>query len=103
MVKGGGHMSIRVVARDHLKPECKEEALKLVEELIAATRKEEGNISYNYCQDAKDPDYFAMIECWETEEALQAHLKSEHFTRIIPKLGEMLQEPGRLEVYREIL
>ena len=96
-------MAVRVVARDHLKPECKEEAFKLLKELIEATRKEEGNISYQYCQDVNDPYYFAMIECWETEEALQAHLKSEHFTRIIPKLGGMYAEPGRLEVYKEEL
>ena len=39
-------MAIRIVARDHMKPECKEEAFKLLEELIAATRKEPGNIAY---------------------------------------------------------
>lgn len=96
-------MSIRVVARDHMKPECKEEAYKLLKELIEATQKEPGNISYQYCQDIQNPEYYAMIECWETEEALQAHLHSEHFTRIIPRLGEMMAEPSRLEIYREEL
>ncbi len=96
-------MAFRVVARDHLKPECREAAFELLKELIAATRKEPGNISYQYCLDVKDPDFCAMIECWETEEALQAHLKSEHFTRIIPQLGEMMAEPTRLEIYKEEL
>ncbi len=96
-------MSIRIIARDHMKPECKEEAFKLLEELIACTRQEKGNIAYDYCQDVKDPEYFAMIEIWADEEAMQAHLNSEHFTRIIPKLGQCMVEPGRMEVYKQVL
>ena len=96
-------MAIKVVARDRLKPECREEAFKLLKELIEATRKEAGNISYQYCQDIQDPDAYAMIECWESEEALQAHMKSDHFTRIIPQLGAMTAEPSRLEVYKDFI
>ena len=96
-------MAFRVVARDHLKPECKEAAFKLLKEMIEITRKEEGNISYQYCQDLNHPDFYAMIECWESEEALHKHLHSEHFNRIIPQLGEMMAEPSRLEVYEEVL
>ena len=96
-------MSIRVVARDHIKPECKEAALELLKELIAVTRTEPGNISYQFCEDCNAPDYYAMIEIWETEEALKTHMESEHFRRIIPELGEMVAEPTRIEVYSELI
>ena len=96
-------MAIRIVARDHMKPEYKEEAFKLLEELIAATRKEPGNIAYQYCQDLKDPDYFAMMEIWKDDEAMKAHLSSEHFTRILPQLAKCMAEPSRMEVYKEVL
>ena len=95
-------MAIRVVARDHLKTECMEEALKLIKEMVELTRLEEGNISYEYYQDAQNPEYYAMIECWESEEILQKHMQSEHFQRIIPQLGSMTAEPSRLEVYKQV-
>ena len=95
-------MSIRVVARDHFKPECLEEALKLLKEMVELTRKEEGCISYQLSQDVNSPEYYAMQECWASEEALKKHMQSEHFTRLIPQLGGLTSEPGRLEVYKEI-
>lgn len=95
-------MAIRIVARDHFKAECVEDALVLLKELVAITRTEKGNISYTYCQDVKDPNSFAMLESWESQESMEAHLKSEHFLRIIPLLAEKLAEPSRLEVYTEL-
>lgn len=95
-------MAIRIVARDHFKAECVEDALVLLRELVTVTRTEKGNISYTYCRDMSDSNSFAMIESWESKESMEAHLKSEHFQRIIPQLGEMLTEPSRLEVYTEL-
>lgn len=94
-------MAIRVVARDHIRPECIEEAIKLVKELVECTHKEEGNISYEYYQDINAPEFFAMIECWESGEVLEKHMKSEHFCRIIPQLEKMTAEPSRIEIYKE--
>ena len=96
-------MSIRVVARDHMKPECRDEAFRLIQELIAKTREEPGNISYVYCTDTNDPDYFAMIEDWKDKDALDAHMRSEHFDYYVSRLSQMMAEPSRLEVYEELL
>ena len=96
-------MAIRIVARDHIKPECKEEALALLKELVEATRKEPGNVMYQYCQDLKEPDFFVMLEAWEDDASMKSHMSSEHFTRIFPQLAKMMAEPSRLEVYKEVL
>ena len=96
-------MAIRVVAREHLLPGKKEEALKLFEELISLTRQEAGNISYNLHEQLDAPDFLAMIEVWESKEALDAHLNSAHFHRLVPQIGVMMAEPTRLEVYSEII
>ena len=96
-------MSIRIVARDHLREECREAAFELLKELIECSRAEEGNIAYDYCQDTEHPECFAMIEHWKDEEAVKLHMNSEHFTRIIPQLAEMAAEPGRMEVYKQVL
>ena len=85
-------MSFKVVARDRLKPECREEALKLIAELIAKTRQEPGNISYVYCKDTKDPDYYAMIEEWKDQEALEAHMQSLFLVRMSSQRQEEQRE-----------
>lgn len=95
-------MAVRVVARDHFRPECAEEAVKLIKEMVELTRQEEGCISYQFYQDAKNPEFYAMIECWESEEILEKHMQTEHFKRIIPQMAAMTAEPPRLEVYKEI-
>ena len=95
-------MSIRVVARDHLQPGMRDKLLPLIRELVEITLTEKGNISYTYTQDVNDPDYYAMIEVWETKEALDAHMKSEHFQRIIPQVGALMAEPSRIEIYTEV-
>ena len=96
-------MAYRIVARDHFNPECVEDALKLIRELVALTRTEKGNISYNYCQDVNAPGFFAMVECWDSQESMEAHLKSEHFRRILPQLAQMMAEPSRVETYAELI
>ncbi len=43
-----------------------------------------------------------MLECWESQEALQAHMASEHFKTMVPQLGLMVEESYPLELYVEI-
>jgi quinol monooxygenase YgiN len=45
---------------------------------IAATRLEDGCISYDYVQDTADPDIVIVIERWTNREALEAHLHAPH-------------------------
>ena len=95
-------MAFRIVARDYFQPGKKEEAMKLFAEVIAETRKEPGCISYEVHQALDDPDSTAMIETWADQAAMDAHINSEHFKRIIPQIGALTAKPSRIEVY-EIL
>ena len=45
---------------------------------IAATRGEEGCISYDYVQDTSDPDTLLVVERWTSREALEAHMHTAH-------------------------
>ena len=45
---------------------------------IAATRKEDGCISYEYVQSTDDPDTLMVVERWTTRDALGAHLETQH-------------------------
>ena len=80
---------IKVVAKMILSPEAKDAALPVLEELIATTVQEDGCVNYNFCQDNGKSDHYAIIETWETQEALDIHSASEHFARLVPQLADL--------------
>jgi PTH1 family peptidyl-tRNA hydrolase len=89
----GSTTMIKVVAPQPFKEAITPEVKALLEEMIAATRKEDGCISYELCKTI-DGEEYAFIEQWETQEALDAHMNSEHFKRLIPQIGAF-QNPGK--------
>ncbi len=94
---------IRIVADNFVKPESKDTFLELAAELVKGTRTEEGNISYHLCRDRSDDCHFTFIEEWKDAEAIELHNHSEHFTTIVPKLGECASKPGTCYLYDEEL
>ncbi len=92
---------IKVVAKGVYLEGKSEVAIAMYDELVKETRKEQGCIAYNLFQDKDNKDVLTMIEEWESVEALEAHKKSEHFTRIVPMIGE-LRKSAELNVYELI-
>ncbi|MCL2366426.1 MAG: antibiotic biosynthesis monooxygenase [Oscillospiraceae bacterium] len=84
-------MSIRVVAKHNIKPEKRDEFIALMKQLVENTKKEDrGVINYGLYQDVKDPNVIAMLEEWESEEAIDEHLKKQHFLDLLPALRECM-------------
>ena len=96
-------MSVKVVAKHVIKDGSKEALTAILEELVQKTRLENGNISYSLYEALNDPNVVTMLEEWESQEALDAHMKTEHFTRIIPQTGEFLAAPVTIDVYKKQL
>jgi quinol monooxygenase YgiN len=90
---------IKVIAKNHLKEGSKDDALELMDELIDKTRLEPGCLGYELYQAGSDPNELTFIETWETQEALDAHMRSEHFTRIVPGLAEYQEGDTDIELY----
>lgn len=93
---------IKVVSKGFFYEDKIEEALKLYEELVSKTQKEDGCISYNLFRDVDDKSILTMIEEWESLEALEAHKKTEHFTRLVPMVGKF-RKNSELNVYELVL
>jgi quinol monooxygenase YgiN len=92
---------IRVVAKNFLKPENVKTAEPLFREILAATRKEEGCIEYRLFVNPKEPGTYVFIEEWASQAVLDRHMASEHFKRIIPRIGELSAQPGDALVLEE--
>jgi quinol monooxygenase YgiN len=80
-----------VIARYVALPGEEETVRSLLAELVAASRQEEGNLSYEATQDVVDPERFVIVEMYVDDAAFAAHRASEHFQRlgfgeIIPRL-----------------
>jgi quinol monooxygenase YgiN len=55
-----------------------EEAVRLVTEMMHATRNETGCEAYTFSADLEDPGRFHLFERWASEDALEAHFKAPH-------------------------
>lgn len=93
---------VKVVAKSHAKADNLDRILELSKEMVEETVKEEGCIKYELFQDVKDPNVLIIIEEWENEEALNKHMASEHFKRLIPQMNEMREKPSEVNLLKKI-
>lgn len=91
---------IIIVAKTKFKEDALDTVLPLLEEIIAKSRAEEGCITYDLHQDIEDPNVLTFIEEWKDQKAVDLHNSSEHFTRIVPKLGSFAEEK-EVTLYRQ--
>lgn len=93
---------IKIVAKIVVKEDKIPEFQETARELVERSQAEEGNISYTLNQSIQNKCQHAFIEIWKDDEAIEKHNASEHFTVILPKLGEMASEPMSVDLYREV-
>jgi len=93
---------IRVIAKSYAKSEHLDQLLRLSEEMVRETVKEQGCISYELFQDVKEPNVLVILEEWADEQALEKHMGSEHFTRIIPQMNELREKPSEVNICKKI-
>ena len=95
-------MTVRVVADCWIRQDAVEEFEIAAKELVAQTQaKDPGCLAYDLFRDVADPLHLTVIEEWRSQAALDAHMASEHFQRLIPAFGECAQadKPGVIAVY----
>lgn len=92
---------IKVVAKNEVMMDKIEVVKSLYEELVVATRKEDGCIAYELYQDETNAAVLTMIEEWDDKVALDKHMKTEHFCRIVPMVGEFVVA-SELNIYHKV-
>lgn len=94
---------IKVMAKTYAKSDKLDRILELSREMVAETVKEDGCIKYELVQDIKDPCILIILEEWESQEALDKHMASEHFKRLVPQLNELRERPSEVSICRKLL
>lgn len=92
---------IKIVAKNYIKKDKKDDFLKLTKELIIESRKEDGCIAYDIYESI-DGLCLTFIEEWKDEEAIKSHNSSNHFITIVPKLAEFLDGEMDVTLYKKI-
>lgn len=93
---------IIITAKCILKENKKEEFIRVAQEMIEETNKEDGCISYNLYEDINDENIVTFIEEWESREAIEGHNNSEHVKRIVPKFNELRVDRPTINLYEKI-
>ena len=80
-----------VVATYGTKPGLTEDVLDLLKDMAAATRREPGNVSYEFYRGVEDPARIVILESYQDADDFDRHRESEHFVgigagKIIPRL-----------------
>jgi quinol monooxygenase YgiN len=93
---------ITIVAKCQVKPETGDDIIKLALDLVTASRKEEGNISYDFYADVSDSHRFTFIEVWKDQEAINSHNKTAHFQNFVAKAAPLFAGPLDIALYNKL-
>jgi quinol monooxygenase YgiN len=93
-------MMIIIHARFQLQPEQEQAFLEEIRPLIAASRAERGNISYDLMKDTETDNVYTMVELWTDSSAVEDHNKSVHFTAFANKAPEYLAARLDVKLYK---
>lgn len=78
---------LRVVATIPAKPGSEDAVRGALVALAAASRDEDGCVSYELFESGSAPGTFVTVEVWSGQEALDAHMTSRHVTSALATVG----------------
>ena len=90
-------MAYVVSAKWRAKEGKEERLLAVIREMTPPSRAEAGNLFYQAQRSLEDPRLFFLYEQYADEAAYQAHMDSEHFTRLVKEeaIPALLQDRAR--------
>lgn len=76
-----------------------EEINALCKELVEKSLKDNGNVAYDYFVSGTRDGVMTICETWQNEEVLKAHMATEHFTSLVPKIEALTKNGLKLEQF----
>ena len=90
----------RLIVTYYCKEGMREEFLNALmqEGVYEGSNHDKGCLQYEYFSSAKEKDVLVLLERWESEELLQAHLQTPHIAKM-PKLKEQYVNDSTIEKF----
>lgn len=86
---------IFITVKFKVRPDHTDGWLDLVDDFTKATRKEPGNLWFEWSRSVDDPTEFVLVEAFQ-DDAAEAHVKSAHFGQAMKDLKPALVETPRI-------
>ncbi|HLJ66528.1 MAG TPA: putative quinol monooxygenase [Chloroflexota bacterium] len=77
---------IFIVARFTVRPEYSDDWLERVSDFTRSTRREAGNLWFDWSRSVDDPNQYVLVEAFRDAGAGAAHVQSEHFKQAMRDL-----------------
>ena len=74
---------ITVIAHINARPDDIDRVVAALDKMVGPTRAEPGCLQYDLLTDVRDPAHFIFYERWESAEAHQAHMDSDHIAEFV--------------------
>ena len=75
--------SIKIVATIVVKPEYRDALLEQFQQLVQASRREAGNLSYDLHAALDNANKLVFVEHWQSQAAIDEHNASNHFQAFV--------------------
>jgi quinol monooxygenase YgiN len=83
---------IFIVVKFTIRADRSHEWLALTDEYTQATRNEPGNLFFEWSRSIDSPHRFVLVEGFESSQAGQAHVNSEHFRTAMAWMPDVIAE-----------
>ena len=95
-------MAVAVVVNEKLKEGQTGAFVEYMREMIALTKQEDGCFAYDLYEAIDGSGDVVMVEIWESKEALDAHMASEHFKKFVPGGDVYKEAPPDIKIYSRL-
>ena len=80
-----------------------QEFVTAADKCVEATHQEYGNYFYTLYTESSDPLKFIVVEEWESQSALDAHMQTPHFITFGGEIENLLAAPLEIKVFEATL
>ena len=80
-------------------PGKRDELVAAALEVTAATRGDDGCLSYGFAADLEDPDTITSVEVWRDQAALDAHMDHEHTQQFLARVGGLFAGEPQMQFH----
>jgi quinol monooxygenase YgiN len=86
---------IFIVVKFQVKPDWADRWLELTRSFTEATRREPGNLWFDWSRSVADPNEFVLVEAFRDDGA-EDHVNSDHFSQAMKDMPQALVETPRI-------
>lgn len=94
---------VKVISKMKVKEDKVDTFVNLFKEMVEPTQQEEGCIQYEMYRDEEAPSTLVAVEKWETRDAFDRHLLTDHFKKIVPGMMELMDGESDITICRRIV